>query len=274
MFVVLLQNLEDAESKEEALEELASLRANCMIEKAVSQFNMSVEEAIQMIKTEDDGFLTQNERDKKNRLVIALDNIIEFCTCAEYQAMKEVEEIYEEDDIDFDDIDLEDMPDDEEEDDDENPLMPYWRVNKRYNGTYRNVEEADAAYAMLMCDRWLRYADEEVLTYMTQNDDRVRPWHYALQGFTAPKKDFPAWMIPPIEWRCRCFLITSSGEVFAKSSSLAPRKPKEVDGVFSESICTGGRIFSDKHHYFDIDKNDKPMLVRIINDIKEGYYGS
>lgn len=270
LFTQLLSRLRDADTKEEALEELANYRATCMIEKAIVPFYMDVEEALQLLRSTNDEYLTQNERDKKDRLIKAIDNIIEFCTCAEYHAMIEAEEQNEEDDIDLEGVSLDNV----DEDDEDDPVLPYWKINRRYNHTYKDTEEDDVVYAMGICYAWLRHGDNEELTYMTQNDDRVRPWHYALQGFTAPKKDFPAWMIPPIEWRCRCFLLTSSGDVFAKSAiTTAPEMPKELDGVFAESICTGGRIFSDKHPYFTISSWDKNMLDRISNNIKEKWYG-
>ena len=85
-------------------------------------------------------------------------------------------------------------------------------------------------------------------------------------------------MIPPIEWGCRCFLLTSDGGLFASSeakkvSAKTPQKPKEIDGVFSESVATCGRIFSHAHRYFEVDKADKPMLDRIVSNIRMKYYG-
>ena len=53
----------------------------------------------------------------------------------------------------------------------------------------------------------------------------------------------------------------------------APKKPKELDGVFSESVCKCGRIFSKSHPYFDVDKADKTMLKRLVKNIREKYYG-
>jgi hypothetical protein len=108
----------------------------------------------------------------------------------------------------------------------------------------------------------------------------VRPWHFALQGFTARKSDFPEWMIPPIEWGCRCFLESDDGWVFAKDNKLkevmamkTQKKPKELDDVFSESVAKCGRIFGKSHPYFKVDKKDVKTLKRIAKNIKSLYYG-
>src|SRR5574344_2228174 len=123
---------------------------------------------------------------------------------------------------------------------------------------------------------WLSYSENMILTYMTMNDDRVRPWHYELQGFSAKRNDFPAWMVPPIEWACRCFLINGEDTLaqtdIKKISAKIPKKPKQIDGVFSESVAKCGRIFSKSHPYFNVRKEDKDKLKGIVKRIKEKYY--
>ena len=88
-------------------------------------------------------------------------------------------------------------------------------------------------------------------------------------------------MIPPIEWNCRCFLISSDSadEVWNKASNLrkvmdkAPKKPKQIDGVFSESVAKCGRIFSSSHSYFSVKAEDKEFLQSCVERIKSKYYG-
>ena len=264
----MLSKLGNNVTKEEALEALAELRADLAITHAFSGFEIDPEYALSLLKSKDDENLTQLDKDKRDRLIAAVDNLIEFATCEEYQLYKDV--ISHDPDFDFD-TDYFDT-------DNEELVEEYEALCEKYNKVYAAVENDDIEYAMLIALRWIQYASSIQLTYWTQNDDRVRPWHYALQGFTANKEEFPSWMIPPIEWGCRCFLLTSDGGLFASSeakkvSAKTPQKPKEIDGVFSESVATCGRIFSHAHRYFEVDKADKPMLDRIVSNIRMKYYG-
>ena len=116
--------------------------------------------------------------------------------------------------------------------------------------------------------------------YMTQNDDRVRPWHYALQGYTASKDDFQSWMIQTIEWGCRCFLVDTEGDSIINKGNFkdikdmtAPKKPSQLNNVFSESVAKCGRIFGKSHHYFQVGEDDKEVLKEFVEQIKAEYYG-
>lgn len=226
---------------------------------------MDEDEALDLLKRADDEMLTKDEKDKRDRLVAAVRNLIDFAVCEEYQLYKKVKKRYDE----FDDaIDYDEYPDDFTDDCDE------WC--KTYNDAYATVENHDIEYAMGIALAWIGYGDNVYLTYMTQNDNRVRPWHFALQGETYTKDDFPAWMIPPIEWACRCFLVPSYDgnaskdmkHVMAKKAA----KPKQLDGIFSESVAKCGRIFSASHPYFKVDKEDKSRLGEIADKLKGKYY--
>lgn len=261
MFYALLKNKDNTDKREEALQALAELRADFAIQHACKGFKINVDEALQLIKNMDDNTLTKEDREKRDRISAAVDNLVEFSVCAEYQLLKKALDL-KPGSINFED---------------EEEMDEYEDLCSKYNKIYAAVENDDIEYAMLMAWQWLRYHENTYLTYWTQNDDRVRPWHYALQGFTAKRDDFPSWMIPPIEWACRCFLISSNdamGNADIKNiQAKAPKKPKELDGVFSESVCKCGRIFSKSHPYFDVDKADKPMLKRLVKNIMEKYYG-
>ena len=265
LFYALLKNMKKAKTRKQALEALAALRAEYAIRHAISGFNMDFDEAIDLLKNTDN--LSEEDSEKRYRLVAAVDNLTEFAACAEYQLMKDVYAVDPNFDFDTDDLDF----------DDEDAMSDYVKLCEKYNKVYAAVENSDIEYAMAMAWRWLRWNSETYLTYMTQNDDRVRPWHYALQGFTAKRDDFPAWMIPPIEWGCRCFLVNDSNYYskldIRNVQAKAPEKPKELDGVFAESVCKCGRIFSKSHHYFNIDKKDTKMLKGIVKNIRKVYYG-
>jgi hypothetical protein len=53
-----------------------------------------------------------------------------------------------------------------------------------------------------------------------------------------------------------------------------PQMPDWFNKTFKESVAKGGRIFSDEHPYFTIDKADMEMLTKITTKIKEKYFGN
>ena len=265
LFINLVKSLRDPDNKKQALLDLARLRAQLAISHAFEGFDIEQDEAIRLINQTGD--LSELDEEKKKRLIAAINNLIEFSVCEEYQLMTNIYKTLPDFDFDSDEFDT----------DDEEVMEPLEELNKKYNLIYAGVENMDIEYAMMIALAWVSSGKEATLTYMTQNDDRVRPWHFALQGFSAKKDDFPSWMIPPIEWGCRCFLVDSNGDsvinqldlhVFAK----APKKPKQIDDVFSESVAKCGRIFSKSHSYFKVGDKDKDALKEMVELIKQDYY--
>ena len=265
LFIALLKKLDDEVSREEALEELSALRAQIAMRHLFEGMKIDNDKALQLLKNIDDNSLTKHDIEMRDRLVAAVENLSEFSTAEEYQLMKKAVRLQESGyGIDFNDEEI---------------MEEYYDLCEKYNSTYASVENQDITFAASIALWWIGMAENTWLTYMTQNDDRVRPWHFALQGFTERKIDFPEWMIPPIEWGCRCFLESNGGWVYAKENDMkkvhakVPEKPKEIDGVFEESLAKCGRIFGKKHPYFKVDKADVDMLKRIARNIKKKYYG-
>lgn len=265
LFINLVKSLRDPDNKKQALLDLARLRAQLAISHAFEGFDIEQDEAIRLINQTED--LSELDEEKKKRLIAAINNLIEFSVCEEYQLMTNIYKTLPDFDFDSDEFDT----------DDEEAMKPLEELNKKYNLIYAGVENMDIEYAMMIALAWVSSGKDATLTYMTQNDDRVRPWHFALQGFSAKKDDFPSWMIPPIEWGCRCFLVDSNGDsvinqldlhVFAK----APKKPKQIDDVFSESVAKCGRIFGKSHSYFKVGDKDKDALKEMVELIKQDYY--
>lgn len=265
LFINLVKSLRDSDNKKQALLDLARLRAQLAISHAFEGFDIEQDEAIRLINQTED--LSELDKEKKKRLIAAINNLIEFSVCEEYQLMTNIYKTLPDFDFDSDEFDT----------DNEEAMEPLEELNKKYNLIYAGVENMDIEYAMIIALAWVSSGKDATLTYMTQNDDRVRPWHFALQGFSAKKDDFPSWMIPPIEWGCRCFLVDSNGDsvinqldlhVFAK----APKKPKQIDDVFSESVAKCGRIFGKSHSYFKVGDKDKDALKEMVELIKQDYY--
>ena len=264
MFIALLKNLDGDVSREEALEELAKLRTQIAMSYVFEGMKIDNDRALQLLKNLDDNNLTKHDIDMRDRLVAAVENLSEFSTAGEYQLMKKAIMLQESGyGIDFND---------------DEAMEEYYELCELYNSTYATVENNDVEFAASIALWWIGIAENTWLTYMTQNDDRVRPWHFALQGFTDRKINFPDWMIPPIEWGCRCFLESNDGWIYAKGNDMknvqarVPKKPKELNGIFDESLAKCGRIFGKKHPYFKVEKGDVDMLKRIVKNIKDSYY--
>ena len=265
----------------DSLYALSELRAEYLILHAFEGFGIDAEEAIQLLKAKEDSTLPEKDRDKIDRLLAAVRNLIEFAVAEEYQLWKIAElrgETAQRDqngETIFNDDEYEELIDECE----------------RYNKTYATVENEDTKYAMAMAAWWIGVGRRDYLMYMTQGDDRVRPWHAVLEGFTARRDDFPSWMIPPIEWGCRCYLIDMAGDAVENHAGLkevmgdtglvgkpqgatgkTPKKPKELDGVFSESVCKCGKIFGEAHPYFEVDESDVDMLNEFVELLKKKWY--
>ena len=265
LFTALLHAIDNGGDVEDALAALSELRADIAISHLFDGLEVDEEEALRFLQNQNDDNLTKEDQDKRDRIIAGVLNIIDFAVCEEYHLYKEAEQTIDE--VNDGELDFEN----------DGLIEELEQLNIRYNSMYADTENYDIQYAGAVALKWIHYAETAYLTYMTQNDDRVRPWHYALQGFTARKDEFPDWMIPPIEWRCRCFLETQSGEIYAKANKLRdvkskmPEKPSHLDGVFDESLCKCGRIFSPAHPYFMVESEDTDMLHRIVNKIRGKY---
>lgn len=271
LFTNFLKNI-NSDNLEEVEFALMELRAELAISHAFKGFDIDEDEALQLLKNIDDNNLTQQDKDKRDRLVAAVDNLIDFAVCEEYQVLQQAKEVYETNVVHNDEYEI----------DFNNPadLIDYEVICQLYNSTYAAVENADIEYAMGIAKKWISFGSSEYLTYWTMNDNRVRPWHLALQGYTERRDDFPSWMIPPIEWHCRCFLMNNDDDsVFAKNNEVrkaiaqVPQKPTELDDVFSESVAKCGRIFGKTHTYFQVNSEDKERLKEYVKIIKAKYYG-
>lgn len=267
LFIALLKKWNTSE-REEALYELAEQRAENTISHVLKGLNVDYDYAIQLLQNSDTSNLSQHDKDLTDRLKVAVDNLIDFSVCEEYQLYDEVwEQLSDANSPDDLDIDLEDYED-------------FELFCEKYNDTYAAIEDSDIEYAGFMAAWWITLSEKDYIVYWTQNDALVRPWHMALQGYTAPRDEFPSWMIPPIEYNCRCYLESleypgafgKAKRVMAKANEIA--KPKQLSNVYSESLAKCGRIFSAEHPYFSVKEKDKGVLKGFVERLKEKYYGS
>lgn len=81
-------------------------------------------------------------------------------------------------------------------------------ANLTFNVSWLQTEYNTAVAGAQTAVLWENVQNAEAITYRTVGDDRVRPEHAELDGFTAPPSD-PVWDIifPPNDWNCRCTAI-------------------------------------------------------------------
>lgn len=261
LFVSLLSSL-SSDSKEDALFALSELRTEFAFNYVLDGLGIDFDEAMMLLQNPDDPNTTQSDKEKRDRLVAAIRNLIDFSVCEEYQLYDEVSDLIGDGDIDVNSDEYEEL----------------LALCGKYNDNYAAVENSDIQYAGVMAALWLKMSANDYLVYWTQNDMKVRPWHMALQGYAAPRDEFPSWMIPPIEYNCRCFLESLEiGSVAGQlknviGSAKTVEKPKQLNDVYSESLAKCGRIFGPSHNYFIVKESDKEMLQGFVKRLREKYY--
>lgn len=262
LFVSLLSSL-SSDSKEDALFALSELRTEFAFNYVLDGLGIDFDEAMMLLQNVDDPNATQSDKAKRDRLVAAIRNLIDFSVCEEYQLYDEVSDLIGDGNIDVNSDEYEEL----------------LALCEKYNDNYAAVENSDIQYAGVMAALWLKMSANDYLVYWTQNDMKVRPWHMALQGYAAPRDEFPSWMIPPIEYNCRCFLESLeigsvAGQIHHKivGSAKTVEKPKQLSDVYSESLAKCGRIFGPAHNYFTVKESDKEMLKGFVLRLREKYY--
>ncbi|WP_199343199.1 hypothetical protein [Dysgonomonas sp. GY75] len=202
---------------------------------------LDFDEAVNLLKNKGHS-LTERDKRKRELLLAAFDNLIEFAAAEEIRMISELPEIP-----------------------DRKNLSVYQPICKKYNLKYATQENEDVLHAVNIAFWWIGVPEECLVTFMTQGDERVRAWHLSYEGLSFPKNNFPPELIPPIEFGCRCYLITNGfGSVYG-SADKKKAMIKETNPVFKESLAKGGRIFSLEHPYFrgELPEYAKDIVYRI-----------
>lgn len=244
----------DEDGRLEVIEELMAMRASHLIGHAFDGFSITLEEALELLRNTDG--LSELDAARRDIVVAAVENLIDFAVAEEHQMLSELP------DSDADEEEHEGVSEDDT-----------LAIFDRYNRRYAYVENKDAEYAMIIAAGLVAVKPTTILTYMTQGDERVRPWHLQYEGVSAPKSSFPAWLVPPIEHMCRCYLVE---DTVSDSVQAAAKKKLEMpdwfNPTFKESVAFGGRIFSDEHPYFQIQPEHNNTLQTIAQRIKDKYF--
>lgn len=260
LFLLLLAAMKKGKEEWKALKWLMHKRAEVLILNALKGLKLTGKDTRKILDGPD--------TEQKKILLAAIDNLVDFGVVEEYQMASELQGYGS----------LKDIEGEEQREQHEEMIDSYnAAINSKYNKTWAVTEDRDVIWAAVIARQFMGYREDTILVYTTQGDERVRPWHRALEGLAYPKESFPHWLIPPIEWRCRCYLVDEDvvryGAVEVEDAMIRynadPAMPEWIDPVFKESLAKGGRIFSDAHRYFQVDKRHKAKLTRAANEIKK-----
>ena len=245
-FIRFLNEIENSQQAWKIMGDIITLRASFLIDKILDGMHIDFDKALDLLR-EHNSFTTEREKRERDILVAAIDNLVDFAAAEEFAMINELGERTHENLSE----------------------KLYVNICEKYNLHYATIENKDVLYAAGIASWWINQSDESMITYMTQGDERVREWHLSLEGITYPKRDFPPALIPPIEFSCRCYLITDSIVSRVISSIPLTEDIKQtVNPIFSESLATGGRIFSEAHGYFTKSFREEMHLQTIISQIK------
>lgn len=239
----LMDSLEDSAESWRVMEEIILLRTASLYSRVLEGLHMDFDRALGLLRNHNE-FTTLQEKEERDILVAAIDNLVDFAAAQQYTMMNDILESSKEEG--FED---------------------YEGVCEKYNLMYADTENEQVLYAAGIAGWWINQSSGTLITYMTQGDERVRDTHLALEGLTYPKSDFPSDLIPPIEWGCRCYLLSDGNEA-SVSASLKDDYRKKVNPVFAESLAMKGRIFSGAHPYFSSDFQKNARIQTIVKQIK------
>ena len=143
---------------------------------------------------------------------------------------------------------------------------------KKFNENYLRAEYNSAVKQARSALQWQDIQRDvklyPLLQYTTIGDKRVRPEHEVLNRIVRPVNDrFWDVYFPPNGWNCRCSvtqLQKGEAELTDLKDKKAPTK-KEVPEIFRFNPGKEKIIFSPKHPYFDVAKEDKDLAKKNFN---------
>lgn len=144
------------------------------------------------------------------------------------------------------------------------------KVFDKYNENYLKAEYNSAIHQARSARLWEDIQKDKdlfpQLEYHTIGDQRVRREHAMLDKIIRPVDDkFWSVYMPPNGWSCRCTVLqTSDAKNTDLNSKTAPTK-REVPEIFRFNPGQDKIIFSPKHPYFDIAKEDKSLAKNNFN---------
>ena len=228
-------------------------RALDVLNFAFSGYGLNLEYVINRIKEQNISQLNADEIAERMMILNVIDNLVNFSVCEEYQTLNQIR--YEAQNY------VEYGDDFEEEAED---------IFAMFNYRFATTENSDVYYSMAIASAWNDFDSMTSLTYTTQGDERVRDSHRALEGLTYLKRDFPEALIPPIDFRCRCYLVESSDALASRRNpdDAYDRINSAVNPIFATTAAKSGRIFGLDHPYFQVQSKHYDELKNVVAMIK------
>lgn len=221
----MVYNIENSAERWEVFGDIITLRASFLIDRALTGLRIDFDRALEILQGRN-SHVTAREETERDTLIAAIDNLVDFAAAEETAMMQELP-----DKLDLGEMDL------------------YEDVCQKYNETHAEVENGMVEHAAAIAAWWIGTDAQTIITFNTQGDERVRAWHLSFEGASYLKSEFPAELIPPIEWGCRCFL-TADGFGSVYGALIKPDFKGKTNPIFAESLAKGGRIFGPTHPYF------------------------
>lgn len=152
---------------------------------------------------------------------------------------------------------------------------------ENYDRRYLETEYVNAVNTGMQSSRWYQMqASADALPYgeyWTQQDDRVREAHRALDGLILPLSD-PKWSTiwPPNGWKCRCTVLpvshapseaemTRAGQEAMTALDVTGELARMKQGGFDKNRAVTGEVFALNKSYREQlgDKAGKPVKLNV-----------
>lgn len=141
-------------------------------------------------------------------------------------------------------------------------------IFRNYNENYLRAEYNSAIAQSRSASMWMEIEQNAellpMLEYHTVGDGRVRIDHAMLNGIKRPVSDkFWDNYFPPNGWNCRCTTLQTDEE--QKTSLKGFKQPSTVPDVFMMNAGKQKIVFSPKHPYFSVPKQDDVLKSNNFN---------
>lgn len=147
-------------------------------------------------------------------------------------------------------------------------------LDEKYNRNWLRAEYNTVTAAAQTAAQWADFERSKhlfpYLIYKTQDDNKVRPAH-ALLHDVAKHIDDPFWdsYYPPNGWNCRCYILQSRSDQGYVSEPSAYPDDKSHPPAFRTNPGKSGKIWNDKHPYFDLLPDVRNTIMKVRNELMQ-----
>lgn len=138
----------------------------------------------------------------------------------------------------------------------------------KFNVIHLNTEYDCALTTATMAAKWATLETLPFLEYSTVGDDKVRPSHRVLDGFTAPPGD-RIWrkIYPPNDWHCRCDVVPGVAGKYDPNKKAGLVEKAEIPKYFQKHAALDKVIFDSGHPVFsEAEKKGKASELTAVKN--------